>query len=196
MTSISSGKWPMHDRLPTYKSQKAAQHTEFAVDSLEELGEDTGRSPSEAAKIVKASVLYELQTLKAQAAAVAPSAIVALASGVATVEDSTFYTADPDTNTINSTIKWSSSGLQVLLVLTTDCMIGVVVLVGTVSQGPLPLPRAPIVLFIHFVSIILLVALSMQDHNHLSQSLYFRVILQQRNSSLNQRAYKGRGDKG
>jgi hypothetical protein len=156
------------------------------------VGEDTGRSPLEAAKIVKASVLFELQTLKAQAAAVAPSAIAALASGVDTVEDSiwthSFYTADPDTITIDSTINRSPSALQVLLVLMTDCMIGVIVLVGTVSQGPLPLPRAPIVLSIHFVSIILLAALSMQDCNHSSQFLYFRVILQQHNSSLNRQA--------
>jgi hypothetical protein len=103
--------------------------TEFSVDYLEELGEDTGRSSSDAAKIFKASVLFELQTLKAQAAAVTPSAVAALASGVDSVDDSiwthSFYTADPDTITIDSTIKWSPSALQVLLVLTTDCMIGV-----------------------------------------------------------------------
>jgi hypothetical protein len=159
---------------------------------LEQVGEDTGRSPLEAAKIVKASVLFELQTLKAQAAAVAPSAIAALASGVDTVEDSiwthSFYTADTDTITIVSTINRSPSALQVLFVLTIDCMIGFIVLVDTVSQGPLPPPRATIVLFIHFVSIILLAALGIQDRNHSSQFLYFRVILQQRNSSLNQRA--------
>jgi hypothetical protein len=160
---------------------------------LEELGEDTGRSPSEAAKIVKASVLFEFQTLKAQTAAVAPSAIAALtSSGVNTVEEPiwthSFYTADTDTITIVSTINRSPSALQVLFVLTIDCMIGFIVLVDTVSQGPLPPPRATIVLFIHFVSIILLAALGIQDRNHSSQFLYFRVILQQRNSSLIQRA--------
>lgn len=36
--------------------------TGFTVDYLEKLGEDTGRSTSDAAKIVKASVLFELET--------------------------------------------------------------------------------------------------------------------------------------